>query len=150
MATLQAVVGILFTMLAWSMVANALEPEIDRVLDSLGKNAICPPEFQNEGVEVCLNGNGDVILSGYVKEGFSLETDSQDYFYIASGNYDSSIIGKLDNLKKVNKIIINGKGTQAVMLNSLQLVKYSKEIAYLRKPIKQGFFLWKKIKYIPI
>jgi len=150
MVNIKAIGGIIFTIFVWIMIANAIEPEIDKILDNLGEKAICPPEFKSQDYEVCFNGNGDVILTGNVVDSLSIETDSNDYLYVSSGNYDSSIIGNFYNLNKANKLFITGKSIQTSSINSLQLIKYSKEIIYLKKPLKTGFLFWKKVKYIPI
>jgi len=145
-----AIIYLIFQIWAGSLIINALEPELNKMLDDLNEKAICPPEFNSESYGVCFNGKGEVILTGNVIEGFSIETDSGDSLYVSSGKYDSSIIGNLNELNKANKLILTGKSIQTSSISSLQLIKYSKDISYLRKPIKTGILFWKKIKYIPL
>ena len=145
-----AIIYLIFQAWAGSLIFNALEPELDKMLNELGEKAICPPEFKSENYDICFNGKGEVILTGNVLEGFSIETDSGNSIYISPGKYDSSIRGNINNLNKANKLILTGKTIQTTSISSLQLIKYSKEISSLRKPIKTGILFWKKVKYLPI
>ena len=42
-----------------------------------------------------------------------------DSLYIAPGNYDSSVIGKIKNIEKINNLLITGKTTQISSISSL-------------------------------
>jgi hypothetical protein len=144
-----AIILLLFRLWATGLVIDAIEPEFEKALDSLGENVVCPPDFNSQLYDVCFNGKGNVIVTGKVSKSFSIETDSGDKLVVNPGDYDGSIVGTINNLEKASSLLITGQNIGSVSLSSLQLIKYSEDLLYLKKPLKTGFLIFKKIKYIP-
>ncbi|MEK6855948.1 MAG: hypothetical protein AABX66_02195 [Nanoarchaeota archaeon] len=99
-----AIILLLFRLWATGLVINALEPELEKALNSLGENVVCPPEFSNKDYQFCISGKGDVILNGETEGIITIYLDSNKGFCtIKSGSYDHKKICVLDKINEANE-----------------------------------------------
>lgn len=132
------------------VISEQIEPELEKVLNQLNDKIICIPEASSQGVEICINNVGKVIVNGNFEKLITISTDFNDFCNIKSGSYDYQTICILKNINKANKIYLEGLETKKTIIESTKILGYINTLQNLRKPISNGFWIFKKIRYFPI
>ena len=145
-----AIILLLFRFWATNLVIDALEPEFEKVLNQLNEKVVCIPEASSQNHEICINNLGEVIINGNLEKPISISTDSGDFCNINSGQYNYDNICILNNLNKASQIYVDGMQAQKTIIEAAKIAGYINNLQNLKRPIKTGVWLWKKVRYIPI
>ena len=130
------------------VILDEVEPQLEKLLDELDKNIICPPEFANENYDVCFNGKGEVIVNGKLGENLELKSAGNSLCLINQGEYIHQGVCQIGSLDKMTSLSLSGSITTS--LDKSRLIFYLKNVAYLKKPIRGLLGLGKIVRYIPI
>lgn len=132
------------------VISEQVEPELEKAFNQLNEKVICIPEASSKNHEICINNLGEVIINGNLEKSISISTNNGDFCYIRPGQYNYNNLCKLNNLNKATQIYVEDMQTQKTIIETTKIVSYINNLQNLKKPIKTGFWIFKKIKYIPI
>lgn len=132
------------------VILEQIEPEFEKALNQLNEQIVCIPEASSQDHDICINNLGEVIVNGNLAKSISISTDAGDFCNINSGVYTYNNVCTLNNLNKANQVYINGLQAQKTIIEITKITGYINNLQNLKKPIKTGFWIWKRIKYIPI
>lgn len=102
--------------LLWIFVIGPpLDDALEKALEKLGSDNLCPEEFNVDQYKICFNAQGDVIVDGIINEPVTVKIDgASNSCHIKSGQYDFEYSGcKLDQFKQLeayNILLITNKG----------------------------------------
>ncbi len=131
MINIKIIGGILFTILVWTLIFNAVEPEITGALIKLEGNMICPPELSEENFDICFSSNGEVIVNGNLKKEIILELE-ENVCKIPIGDYENVNICNFENLWSSQKLYITGMGLFKKTLSTNKIISYAKTGEYIK------------------
>lgn len=143
MINIKIIGGILFGILVWTLIFNAVEPEITGALISLEENQmVCPEELAEEDFDICFGSKGEVIVNGNLNKEIILELE-KEICSIPKGEYNYVNICVLKDFWSSNKMYVTGMG----FLNS-KTIKMSKILSYAKAG--QYIKLLKIVRRFPI
>lgn len=141
MVNIKVVGGALFSILVFTLIFNAIEPELTGALLKLEGNMICPPELAESDFNICFSPDGEVIIDGNLKKDLELELEGK-ICNIPAGEYNNINLCVLGDFWSGKKLYVTGMG-----LFNKKTITISKIISYAKagKYIK----LLRFAKYIP-
>jgi len=143
------IIAIIFEIWVTGLVMDAMQPELDKALTHLDDKIVCPQELNGESYEICINSVGNILINGTIRDTLSLNTDMGEACNIKEGRYNYNIVCKFENFGQTKTITLYEKGLKFTV-GSEKIIYASSSLAALRKPIKTGIWIFKKIKYLPI
>jgi len=145
-----AIILLAFRLWATGLVIDKMEPELEKALNQLDEKIVCIPEASSPNHEVCIGGLREIIVNGNIEKSLIIKTDSGDFCNINAGHYEHITLCTLKNLEKAKQIYIEGSDFNKKVIETTQIISYINNLQNLKKPIKTGFLIFRKIKYIPI
>lgn len=138
---------------AANMIYDAIEPELQNAIMELGENVVCPPELENQNFNICISGDGEVIVNGKVDESISLEINSngiKQSCVIHIGDYIDKKTCRFDDFNRIGNfdLLYNYKAS-TFKLNSKNFEVYIFANQHIKIPIKKWNYFWKVTRYIP-
>ncbi|GEM_PF-6283663 len=148
-----AIIIFIFQMWTANMVFDAVQPELQKALMELGDSVVCPPELENPNFNICIRGDGEVVVNGKVDDTITIELDSsgtKQSCIIHIGDYIDKRTCRFDDFHVVDNfyLLYNYKAT-TFKLNSKNFEAYIFANQYIKIPVKKWNWFWKVTRYIP-
>jgi hypothetical protein len=119
-------VGTLFSILVFTLIFNAIEPELTGALIKLEGKMICPPELTEGNFKICFSHDGEVVVDGDLEKEVTLKIE-EELCSILPGKYNHVNICTFNDFWNQEKLYITGVS----FLNNKTL-KISKIIGYAK------------------